>query len=216
MRALMLSLALCSTACSGGGDTDETDRDPDSDTECHPNVPEEYCFLWNSDGCTTQGGAPANQVYYIFEGSTDADGNFSGTETMYWFYPMEGWEDDCIDKMKLTGEPLRTDPSLLGCVGCEELYTVRRELVEDNCSWGYNGMYEEDKEGYFSTILLDTLNFSGEPNEDNKVQVLHREWSHRNETYSTKDYAIGHIYPEGSEHGPPAKYDWVGGKCKGR
>ncbi|MFT7522146.1 MAG: hypothetical protein ACI9MC_004298 [Kiritimatiellia bacterium] len=212
---LLLPLLLCLPACK----SDETDTDTDvgTDTEfvCHPNVPEEYCFLWNSDGCKNDRGGPANQGYYTFEGESDADGNFEGVETIYWFFPQEGWDEDCVDKMKVTGTRLLTDPALLGCVGCEELYTVRREMVQQECAIGYNMLYQEDDDGYFSTLLFDTLNASGDPNEDDKMQVLHRKVNNQNQSLSTKDYARGHIQPLGDTHAPPAKYDWVGSKCGG-
>lgn len=215
MRSLFLLLALA--ACTGSDETDTVDETDTSDASCteHPLIPEDKACLWaaTEDGCTT-GEAPANQLRYLFEGEIDADGNFSGVETVWWFFPMPGFEDDCIDRIEVTGRRLYTDPSTLGCAGCEEVYEVDRVKIEDNCAMGYSFLFPEDQDGLHQTLLLDTMTANGEPQDGGNVLVMHREPGQNG--VSTREYARGTYTPLGAEHAPPATIAWEGARCRSR
>lgn len=205
-------------ACGSDGDDKtptDTSEDPNAGCSDHPNIPEGYECFWLDDGCMS-GTAPANQIYYLFEGEIDAVGNFSGTETFYWFYPLEGREDDCIDKLSVTGRVSSEDPSDLACSGCELVYNLERTELEKNCFTTYN-LFFPDQEGtvFKQKLLVDYLTPNGDPQEDNNALLMHRTKDRRG-NWSTEEYARGTVDPTGTEFGPPMKISWIGEVCKGR
>ena len=69
---LVLALAT-SIGCSKGDDDTETDTDSDTDTapDYHPLVPEEYRYLWNTEGCETDKGMGATVYRYAVDAVSD-------------------------------------------------------------------------------------------------------------------------------------------------
>ena len=208
-----------------GGDTDTGEDDGG-----HPLAPEKYKWIWNVEGtCETYGNRTGNQVYILAEDvRVTADGTLSGTEKWYWFQAGEGWEGDCVDTFTLTGKPKGVDKGQYQCSQCEEVYEVERVLTDASCSLNYNYfLYSYDwKEGfpsstpadsYGAVFLMDTLNPNGQPNEDNKMLMVHLEETEDGQWitgYVDNDFARGHAVPDdASVPGPPATYDWLAEKC---
>lgn len=219
MKRIYFILALSAIACGSpsASTTDPGDTDSVQD-DSHPLVPEEYALLWNTEGSCSNEFGDGDQMYMIFDGEVDADGNFSGTEQVWWFFAGEDESKDCVDTFALSGTAVTGDPTALGCVSCEEFYTVRRTITENNCNSNqYARVYQEDDDGLLQNLMIDTLNeFNDSPNEDNRIGVFHEEWNIVQKKYTTKMYAAGpdsQITPSGSEHGPPAAYRWVGDRC---
>ncbi|MFK7930367.1 MAG: hypothetical protein AB8H79_19420 [Myxococcota bacterium] len=217
LGVLFLSLSACTGDVTDGSDgTDGTDTNIDDGT--HPLVPEEYKFLWNTDGeCSTEFG-DGNQMYMIFEGRLEADGSLTGTEQVWWFYADQGQEEDCVDTFELTGTRLSGSAESLGCVGCESFYQTRREITENNCRARYNGVYQSDDDGLYQRLMLDTLNeFNDQPNENNKVAVFHEERNWQGGGTSAKLYAgeDGSLLdPDTAVHDAPADIRWIGSRCQ--
>jgi hypothetical protein len=182
-------------------------------------MPEAYECLWSDDGCTTNTGAKGNQIYWQFEGRVEADGTLAGTETFWWFFATDGIEEDCVDKLEVTGKRRVTDPDLLGCSTCEEVYDVQKVESPENdltCRGGYNLFFDQDRSTFSHTILVDTKITDGSPNENGKTLVLHLKKDPRSGQYAIEEYARGNLVPDGAEHGPPGAYTWLGSKCQSR
>lgn len=214
---LLLAAAGCKTTDAGDDDDTTSDTDP-VDDGTHPLVPDEFELLWNVDGeCSNEFG-DGDQVYVLFEGSVDAEGNLTGTERVWWFYADAPWDEDCVDTWELTGTRVDGEPGALGCNGCEEFYMTRRVRTQDNCSENYDRIYRTDNDGHYQLLMIDTLNeFNDEPNEDNKIGVFHEEKQFGGNNYITKLYASENgswIAPQGEAHGPPADYRWIGRRCQ--
>ena len=214
-RIALLGLLVACGSSDGNTDTTETAEDTGNGCSDHPNIPDGYECFWLDDGCMS-GTAPANQIYYLFEGEIDDSGNFSGTETFYWFYPIEGREDDCIDKLAVTGRASGTDPAELGCVGCELVYDLERTELEKTCFTTYNLFFpEQDGNVFRQKLLLDYLTPNGEPQENDNVLVMARTKDNRG-NWSTDEYARGTVFPQTDKHAPPMGISWIGDVCKGR
>lgn len=219
----LLTLAGLGLAASCGGDepsVDPTDGGGGGGgcaNNATADVPEAYRCLWegNYEGCTTSQGRQGRQLYWVIDGQVDADGKITGSERVWWFFPEEWNTDDCVDTLSLDGQEIVTDLERLGCATCEEAYSTVREVQTNNCNLGYNLLFDEDEEGLKQTLLFDTLTPNGEPNEDNKILVLHRTTDENGST-STKEYARGNMTPEGAEHAAPYSFTWVGSACRGR
>jgi len=219
LPALLLIPAL--TACDGSQDTEDTDPDTDSPVQCADNpdasVPEEYRCLWEStySGCTTSRGGEGRQIYYLMEGEVDAEGNITGSERIWWFYPDQWAATDCVDTISMSGGPITTDLERLGCGECEEAYEVRREVTVESCQLGYNILFEEDDDGLHQTLLMDTKTPDGQPQEDGNILVFQRT-STDGGGMKTEEYARGTMVPTGQEHGPPYTFSWLGSACLSR
>jgi hypothetical protein len=206
-------------ACTGGTpDSDAADTDGGDSAESDSIVPEEYKFLWNTEGsCSTEFGA-GHQMYMLFTGRLEADGTLTGTERVWWFYADKGPEADCVDTFELSGSLVTGEPESLGCASCEHFYTVRRNRTDDQCGERYSSIYRTDDEGLWQTVMLDTLNeFNDQPNEDNRVGVFHEEKQWGGQNYVTKLYAAetgSELVPDGSSHLPPAGLLWHGKRCQ--
>ena len=221
MRTVWIVSLVALAACAGDEPADTTGVDDTNDIvdDSHPLVPDEFKFVWNTDGeCSNEWGS-GDQMYMIFEGRVDAAGNFSGTEQVWWFFADEPDENDCVDTFELTGTALVGDPASLGCSSCEEFYRVTRTLTTDNCnSRQYNRVYrEDDSGGLYQVLMIDTKNeFNDQPNENDKIGVFHESWNILRKEYETSLYAADDgslIVPSGEEFGPPADYKWIGNRC---
>ena len=81
----MITVSGCNKDDDGGADSD-TDTDTDTDPDYHPLVPEEYRYLWNTEGCDTSDGSQGASVYRNATEATSDGNNFSTTENWYWFF----------------------------------------------------------------------------------------------------------------------------------
>ncbi len=188
----------------------------------HPLAPEEYQWIWNTDGCTTEhGGATGHQVYmHLYEAESTASGDFSGMEHVYWFFAEKGWAQDCVDTFEIEGTWIQENYSTFGAAVADEGWYIRRTLVESQCGMSYRWMLSSCKvgDGYCSAAFLDTITPSGNPNIDNKFLVFTVDQD-KDGGYSgnlDENWGKGHIYPENEaqNYGPPATYDWVGEYCQ--
>ena len=243
MRTLIfgfLVLMPLATACSDsgdGGDDDETSSTDDTDevdpyNGCHPLIAEylieqgldplnaqenSLCFTLNTtEPCTRRGGREGTRVYrFMNDGRVDAEGNFSGTERWFWFGGHEDeWDEDEVDLLSYSGSTsFNYTGSQLSCVGCEELYEVTREVVENNTGTRYatevlfaldnlnpNGGWQGGEEERNMFV------FYGRPGRDGEIDDLDTE------------YAKGQYTPDSMVPGElPASYTWgpqgPGGKC---
>ena len=219
MRLWHLTPLVLLFACAGDdgtkpdpNDTTETDtEDPVSD--CHPLVPEEFCFFWIVDEpCTRRGGSRGTRVYRLQQnGRVDVDGNFTATEKWYWFKgDPENWDEDKVDTIEYTGAISETlTGEQLQCVGCEEVYEVTRNITENQTGTGYSENV---------VFAIDTLNPNGGFQEDNNTFVFYARYRRGSLTDLDTDYARGKYYPDSGEPGEwPASYTWAPfdfqGKC---
>lgn len=238
MRLILIAaLGAALVGCSGddtGSDTDTTDTDTGTESTTSVErlgVPEKYEILWNTtEGCETSNG-PGIQVYWHTGDAVTTElsnGRFKleATETWYWFNGNNSLSD-CKDTWRITGESITTDYALLGCAGCEEAYSFRRELVESSCGVSYHQIfaYDEDMEApdeqvYDGYLLFDTHNeFNDEPNQNNKMLVVARFRRPDNAYGGNNDYGLsGMSYRYADDpvvQGPPGEYEWVGSACIG-
>jgi hypothetical protein len=218
MRALFCGILLVGCSGSDEAEPNGTETDDSDSGVVDSIVPDEYKFLWNTEGsCTTEFGA-GNQMYMLFEGHLAADGTLEGTERVWWFYKDKGPEADCVDTFTLRGTVRTGDPSSQGCASCELFYDTRRTLTEDNCREKYGLVYRTDDAGLYQTLMMDTLNeLNDQPNENNKVGVFHQEKQWGQENYITKLYASesgSALSPESEDYAPPAGLKWHGKRCQ--
>ena len=223
MRNSWLLLAVLGLlGCNGSTETDDSDTDTDTDTapDFHPLVPEEYRYLWNTEGCETDDGMGATVYRYAVDGRSDGE-KFSVTEQWFWFFPEEGWDADCVDTFTMTGDLASFDYGQLGCSGCEEAYQVTRTLTESNCSINYSTLFgyeePEDITVFEGVLMFDSFTPNEQPNEDNKMLVISGTRVKGNSYSMDIDYARGHAYGDNTDYFPPglASYDWVGDTCVG-
>jgi len=231
-------LALCSLAtmagCSGSKSSDtasatstgvtDTAADTNTDTqtganEPHPLVPEEFQWLWDTDGCTTLDGQDGVNVYWYAQGSADENGVLTMTEDWFWFLGKGDVNQDCVDTFSITGVYDAFDYAALGCGACEEGYAVTRTLTKSNCNLSYHtsfGVEEEPKEQVYEAIeMFDTLTAAGNANWENVMDVSHADPypPGQNKSYIVAfNWSRGHAFPTG-DPGYPAAYDWVGEAC---
>lgn len=221
-RRIVFGLVLAGlvVACKGDDDAEDTgSEDTGGETDYHPLVPEKYRYMWDTDGCTTEEGKPGVKVYWLVdegEGSANAMGHFTATERWYWFTGDR--DNDCVDEFSIQGDYATFDYGMLGCSECDEAFEIRRTLGESGCNYTYYSIFglEErpEEEIYDAIVLFDTLTPSGNPNMDNRMLVV--QGSETPDGYvMNRDFAIGHIYPEGEEYTFPASYDWLGDACFG-
>lgn len=222
MRYGLVCLALITAmACNGGGDDDtdtDTDTDTDKEPDYHPLVPEEYRYLWNTEGCETDNGMGASVYRYATDARSDGD-KFTVSEQWFWFFPEDGWDADCVDTFEMTGNLANFDYSQLGCSGCEEAYLVTRTFKESNCGINYSTLFgyeePEDITTFEAVLMFDSFTPNNTPNEDNKMLVIGGTKVQGNAYSMDIDYARGHAYGDADDYYPPgpASYDWVGNTC---
>lgn len=221
MTRLSALIVIATLIGCGGEEAVETDPGG-GPTGCANNpeadVPEEFRCLWevNYDGCTTSKGRQGRQLYWKMTGEVDAEGNITGEEQIWWFFPEEWKTPDCTDVLSIEGQALQTDLEQLGCGTCEEGYETRRAVTENTCNLGYNLLFEEDSTGLKQTLLFDTKTSNGDPNEDNKILVLHRTKDRQSGALKTEEYARGNMQPLGETHGAPYSFTWLGSACQER
>jgi hypothetical protein len=223
MRNVMVWLTTVTAlaACNGSTDTDtdiDTDTDTDTAPDYHPLVPEEYRYLWNTEGCETDDGPGASVYRYAVDGVSDGE-NFSITEQWFWFFPETGWDADCVDTFEMSGNLARFDLGLLGCSACEEAYEVKRVLTTSNCNIMYSSLFNFDDPveltEFDSVLLFDSFTPNGNPNEENKMLVIGATQTDSGAYSVDVNYARGHALGEEEGYFPPAAatYDWVGDAC---
>jgi hypothetical protein len=221
MRYRMVLLALgMGLGCTKSTDDSDIDTDTDTDTapDYHPLVPEEYRYLWNTEGCETNNG-PGASVYRYSKDAVSDGSAFSATEQWFWFFSEEGWANDCVDTFTLTGSWANFDYGQLGCTGCEEAYEVTRVLSDSNCNMGYSTMFgyeePEDISSFEAILMFDSFTPNETPNEDNKMLVISAALVPGVGYFRDVDYARGHAFGQEDDYFPPgpASYDWVGDAC---
>mgnify|MGYP006928162721 CR=1 FL=1 len=215
---LILTLLAC-------GEKDDTGPGVDTavESECHPNLPyPEACYTWQFDGCND---GNDTWVAKVADGRTDADGNFTMTETWYWF-KGEGWEDDCIDVFEYKNASPLTAASLqaLNASEAEEGFKATMTKVTDGCP-GNNYLYlwdhpDKDEFEYGDgveqevVLIFDTLS-SGNLNFENRMLVFVGYNVGGNSYTMRTDYATGTYSPEDESNplDPPAGYAWETSSC---
>lgn len=195
----------------------------DLTTATHPLIPEEYQYIWDTDGCTTQSGGSGASVYRLAEGEATDETTMTMTETWYWLFG-DDWEDDCADVFEVELEYLVYDYGNLGCSGCDEGWQGTWTLVEDNCGIDYGSTFRVDDDatdGLDVIFLFDTITPSGTKNVDNAM-LVYALIKDGNSWDSQGEWARGHAYPthtdtgeDGLIVGPPSEYDWLGDECMG-
>jgi hypothetical protein len=207
------TVAATDTSAGGTGLTDTTPSGP------HPLVPDEYQYIWDTDGCTTYDGASGVNVYWYAIGSADESGHLVMEERWFWFMGQGDVEQDCVDTFLVEGDYEAFDMNQLGCGACEEGYQVTRTLTEDNCGVDYGSTFgtadEPGEHPYVSLEMLDTLSSWGKPNWENVMDTSHADpIPPGQETYwaVSLNWARGHVLPWGAP-GYPSDYDWVGESC---
>ena len=228
---LIFTAAALATACNKSKDTSGTAATDTSETpsgsetgdtspsgsEPHPLIPDEFQYLWDTDGCTTLDGAEGVNVYWYAVGSADDAGDLTMTEQWFWFMGQGDYSQDCVDTFEITGTYDAFDYNALGCGACEEGYAVTRTLVDSTCGVSYHSTFnveEEPEEQVYEGIeMLDTLTPFGKPNWEMDVSHADPVPPGQYSTYAvTFDWADGHAYPYG-EPGYPSDYEWVGEAC---
>jgi hypothetical protein len=199
-------------ACSGGGPNKTDDSvagSGDSEPATDPNVPEGYEDKWDTSGGGCEGSRWGNtSAYLLAEGSSDAEGNFTATETWYTFNGGD-WEDDTVDIYSYEGVAMtRSELNALDASEAEEGYVVEKTAIQDESgSWGAEG-----ERG----LVFDTLTPSGNLNWENAMLVFMYSpgWGDSEEWRANTDYARGVFLPDGEVLGPPAHYTWAGHNCR--
>lgn len=217
MRLMHFAPLLLVLGCVDKSDPKETDLTATDDTDpvvsdCHPLVPEEFCYFWIVDEpCTKRGGREGTRVYRLQEnGRVDAEGNFTATERWFWFEgDPDNWDQDKVDTIEYTGQISAISGGDLNCVGCEEVYEVTRNITENQTGTGYSENV---------VFAIDTLNPNGGFQEDNNTFVFYARYRRGELTDLDTDYARGKYYPDSGNPGEwPASYTWAPfdfqGKC---
>ena len=235
MRTLLTGAALlvfagCSSEDQTGTQTTSTASQSTTSTystystpEPHPLVPDEFQWLWDTDGCTTYEGGEGINVYWHAQGEADKDGNLTMTEDWYWFMGAGDWSLDCVDTFDIVGEYDAFDYDMLGCGACEQGYLLTRTLVKSNCNLtSYYTMFGQDdqpkEEVYVAIEMLDTLTAGGIANQYNVMDISHADAYPPDQLTSwivALNWARGHYFPDDKDdpRGYPATYDWVGEVC---
>ena len=230
MRIPLIITILAAAGCSSDTTEETTNTATASTTststgttnpEPHPLVPEEYQWIWQTDGCTTYEGSEGSNLYWHAEGSADVNGDIVLTEKWYWFLGNGDWSQDCVDTFEVVGEYDAFDYAMLDCGACEEGYLVTRTLVDSTCNLTYYTMFGNDdqpeEEVYVSLELFDTLTAGGIPNQNNIMDISHGDAYPPGQLGSwlvSLNWARGHAYPMDKKNpGYPSDYDWVGDAC---
>ena len=225
-----LAVTASMTACSGSKDsapavttaeTGNTDTSGDTDSTSggpHPLVPDEFQYLWDTDGCTTLDGQDGVNVYWYAQGSADDAGDLTMTEQWFWFMGQGDVSQDCVDTFSIVGSYDAFDYAALNCAACEEGYSVVRTLTDSTCGVSYHttfGLEDEPKEQVYEAIeMFDTTTAGGAANWQNVMDTSHGDLvPGTTSTYLVSlNWASGHAFPLGKP-GYPSDYDWVGEAC---
>jgi hypothetical protein len=216
--------------CVPGEEETDIDTDTDEDDGSHPLPPDQYKWIWNTEGtCETWNNRTGNQVYiYATDVRITAEGALSGTEKWYWFWEGEGWEGDCVDTFEVTGTTTAIDFEQYRCSQCEESYEISRKLIDSQCGHSYDrhlisydwsdGWKDPGEiDAYPALAMFDTLTPNGNVNEDNKMLFVHLKADAEGELNPDSvdgDFAVGHAIPDDAEQvGVPGTYDWLAEKC---
>jgi len=215
---------LFSLLACGEKDHSGDPKDTSVEDECHPNLPyESACLTWQFDGCNE--GADT-WVARIADGSTDADGDFTLTETWYWFFG-EGWDDDCIDVIEYKNPSPLTQASLnsLNAGEAEIGYGATMTKKEDGCpQLNYLYLWDHpDKEDFEYgdeleqdvVFIFDVLTPSGNLNWENRMLVFVGYNISGNSYAMNTSYATGTYGPEDESNplAPPASFTWESTAC---
>lgn len=204
---------LLALACNGPdndktGGTGLTDTAPEDD--CHPmfreyGLDDSYCYLW-VHSCENSRDA---QAYILGEATTDAQGNFTATETWFWLTDDDGPDDDDgYDVLEFTGTPMtRAAMDALEASQSEEGYDTIRNVQSKQTDINY-GSNEN------ILYIFDTLNPEGQLNWENNMLVFRYRESNQGGWRADTDYAEGKFYPDSDDNlAPPATYTWEGKRC---
>lgn len=214
-RLLFAATILTLPAC---GEKKDKDTGPVDDTgwETHPFVPEEYVWIWDTDGCEVDGD-PGASVYHLATGSSTGTGSLQVTETWYWFFGNEGYEGDCYDSFTFEADPsdIQFSDDYEPCSECELEYSgkyTNDESSEYACNISYSSFFDSP-EGLYGdyelTLWFDPLTPAGNPNEDNKMLVIAGWWDD-NSIGLDMNYALGHAFPENDgDYDANVALDWV-------
>ncbi|MCP4807058.1 MAG: hypothetical protein GY913_26560 [Proteobacteria bacterium] len=219
----MLWLVLGCFGSKDDGPSNTGDSAGDSaDLGSHPNVPPEFDGLWQVDGCED---GTATVAYILAEGHSEADGSFEMTETWYWFFDDPGWDDDCIDEMRYTGDRVsRSVHESLSATEAEEGYMGSMKKTEDGCpgvnyleTWDHpdaKGFDYGDSWNVDFVVFFDTLSPSGNLNWENAMLTFMYLGEGNSMTWGSTSYAGGTFSPEDeSVPGPPADYTYNTSIC---
>ncbi len=222
---MLLSLLLISCDPAGGnGNKDTTQDTADSGPGGHPLIPAEYADKWDPDGCKDDDGDYHTAAHILGEGSTDADGNLTLTETWYWIYPDAGYDDDCVDELSYSGTPVTASTlTQLNASEAEEGYYGTVKSGPEGCpavnylsTWdhpdGKKFEYGEKWEAEF-IVVFDTLTPSGNLNWENAMLVFMYILDGNTVVSGSTDYARGVFEPDTEALEPPAHYSWETSIC---
>lgn len=211
------SMALCRSECDDGiailveGDGKglpecEATQEPAGD---NPRVPED---LWDSWQYEVESACDEGDtiVFVYGEGASDADGNFTATETWYWFddTPLE-YDDDAVDILTFVGTPMSVSDinSFVGSEPEEGYDTIRN--AEQNES-GAN--YGDDTDVRY---IFDTLTPNGTLNFENRMLVWRA--METSKGWDVKEHGVtgkSFFFPESDVLlAPPATYVWEARRC---
>jgi hypothetical protein len=143
----------------------------------------------------------------LYDGIIGVDGSFTAKEKWFSFVgDKDRWDEDVVDTLEYSGTESSTwDGSALECVSCEEVYEATRSVIENQSGTGYSESV---------VFALDTLNFNGGYNEDQKMQVMYARYRRDELSDLDTDYALGHMFPDDDVPGNhPATFDWIGESC---
>ena len=206
----MILLLLACTGPSGSKSDDTASTDTAPEDSCHPmyreyGLDDAYCYLWVHSCESSQD----DQAYILGEASTDAQGNFTATETWFWLTDDDGPDDDDgYDVLEFTGTPMtRAAMDSLEATQSEEGYDTIRNVRSQQTDMKYGS--DENM-----LYVLDTLNPEGELNWENNMLVYRYRESQNGGWRSDTDYAEGKFLPDSDDNlAPPAHYTWEGKKC---
>ncbi|MFK7929707.1 MAG: hypothetical protein AB8H79_16055 [Myxococcota bacterium] len=236
MRSVILLLALPLMACNGTSDgSDGSDGTDGTDSEdpyggCHPLIGEYLlsidkdpldstqnglCFTLNTtEPCTKRNGGRGTRVYRFMDDGRVVDGNFTGTEKWFWFSgSADTWDDDKVDSLSYSGAVSENiDGADLRCEGCEEVYELSRDIIENQTATSYSTEI---------VFALDNLNPNGGwqgTEEERNMFVFYARYGRNGElTNLDTDYAKGQYTPDSMTPGEyPASYTWFPQSSEGK
>lgn len=232
MRWSLVLVPFFALGCSDGDGNSNDDETSDTDAEspygdCHPLIGEylldrgldpldpgenTLCYQLITDTpCTTRNGGTGRRTYRLMdEGRAEADGTFTATERWFFFNGNpDDYAGDHMDLLTYEGAPSTFKGSDLGCVGCEEVYSATRTVVENPSGTPY---------ATDVVFAFDNMNPNGGFQEDNKMFIFYARYTRQGLTDLDTSYARGFYHPDSGNPGDlPADYSWgpfdIQGKC---
>jgi hypothetical protein len=220
MRIFTLIALLC--ACNPDdsdttSDTETADSDSGQATGCdvHPLIPEEFCYIWVvNEPCKRRGGANGRRAYRLMEDGRVVDGRFTATERWFFFWGDPArFDEDVVDTLSYDGTTsTQYTGAELNCEGCEEVYEVKRTIVDAPSGTPY---------ATDVVFALDNLNPNGGyqgGDEERNMFVFYARYGRNGLGDLDTSYARGQYTPDSGSPGTfPASYSWkpfdVQGRC---